>query len=185
MDARCRDCRRQPYPEMDEWSYLIGMGLIAALAIASLFTVFASPANAQEPLKLHWDDADSGDLGTLKFRLKNVDAPETGGVDSAVGPALCEEERLLGLEAKQWIEKATSGKTVQILRRYNLSRGRRVVDMTFGGVDITLEGLASGYLMRHPHDDKGNALADKPDWCAIAKAKGIKAPAQASGSGRP
>ena len=39
---------------------------------------------------IDWSDADSGRLDGVRFRLRDVDAPETGGVGAAIGGAKCE-----------------------------------------------------------------------------------------------
>ena len=76
-----------------------------SFALGLLF-VGCVPSNAQEPVPLayditdvyssiYWSDADSGRLGKLKFRLANVDAPETGSMKQR-GGAKCEYERELG-----------------------------------------------------------------------------------------
>jgi len=52
---------------------------------------------------IYWSDGDSGRInGSLKFRLNDIDAPETGGVGAAVGGAKCEAERAKGYESKAW-----------------------------------------------------------------------------------
>lgn len=48
--------------------------IIAVLAIGF-------PSQAQTYNSVYWSDGDSGRLGSLKFRLANIDAPETGGQD--------------------------------------------------------------------------------------------------------
>ena len=47
---------------------------------------------------IYWSDGDSGRLGKLKFRLANIDAPETRSMKQR-GGAKCEYERELGFEA--------------------------------------------------------------------------------------
>ena len=48
---------------------------------------------------IYWSDGDSGRLGELKFRLANIDAPETRSLKQR-GGAKCEAERAIGYEAK-------------------------------------------------------------------------------------
>jgi len=91
---------------------------------------------ASEPVALpesyssiYWSDGDSGRLGKLKFRLANVDAPETGSMKQR-GGAKCESERELGYEAKAYIVEFTKDKTISIVRDYGEDRyGRLVVDL--------------------------------------------------------
>lgn len=117
---------------------------------------------------IQWDDADSGDINGVRFRLSNIDAPETGGVGAAVGAALCEAERRQGLAAKAWIEALTSDPTaLTITRTYGydrMARPRLLIDLSVNGVDVGQAGIEAGYLARWPHDGS-RALAPKPEWC--------------------
>lgn len=64
----------------------------------------ATKAVTQDITSIYWSDADSGRInGDIKFRLNNVDAPETGGVGAAIGGAACELERERGFASKDWI----------------------------------------------------------------------------------
>ena len=66
---------------------------------------------------IYWSDGDSGRLGKLKFRLANIDAPETRSMKQR-GGAKCEYERELGFEAKAYIVGFTKNKTISIVRDY-------------------------------------------------------------------
>ena len=69
---------------------------------ALLLTACAAPEVQQVNQtvnEIYWSDGDSGRINGMKFRLANVDAPETGGV-GARGGAKCEAERVLGYIAK-------------------------------------------------------------------------------------
>jgi len=78
---------------------------------------------------VYWSDGDSGRLGKMKFRLANIDAPETGSIKQR-GGAKCEYEREIGYEAKAYIVGFTKDKTIRILRDYGEDRyGRLVVDL--------------------------------------------------------
>jgi len=135
---------------------------------------FAPACAAQEPIEsvkskshtsIYWSDADSGRLGTLKFRIANKDAPETGSLKQR-GGAKCEAERALGYEAKAYMVGFTKGKEIRITRDYGEDRyGRLVVDLTADGDDVGEAGEAAGHLRNWLHK-KGRALAPKPDWCS-------------------
>ena len=148
--------------------------LFALAAIAALTSACHAGANEPEGLSapkaqsfesIYWSDGDSGRLGSLKFRLANIDAPETGSLKQR-GGAKCEAERALGYEAKAYMVGFTKGKEMRITRDYGEDRyGRLVVDLTADGVDVGDAGEEAGHLRGWPHK-KGRALAPKPDWCA-------------------
>lgn len=56
--------------------------------------------------EIYWSDGDSGRIDGTRFRLADIDAPETGGV-GARGGAKCEGERELGFAAKEAIVEMT------------------------------------------------------------------------------
>ena len=114
---------------------------------------------------IYWSDGDSGRLGKLKFRLANIDAPETGSMKQR-GGAKCEYERELGYEAKAYIVGFTKDKTIRIVRDYGEDRyGRLVVDLEANGEDVGRAGVAAGHLRDWLHI-KGRSQSPKPDWCA-------------------
>ena len=114
---------------------------------------------------IYWSDGDSGRLGQLKFRLANIDAPETGSLKQR-GGAKCEYERELGFEAKAYMVGFTKEKTMRIVRDYGEDRyGRLVVDLEADGSDVGNAGVEAGHLRVWLHL-KGRAQSPKPDWCA-------------------
>ena len=111
---------------------------------------------------IYWSDGDSGRLGKLKFRLANIDAPETGSMKQR-GGAKCEYERELGFEAKAYIVGFTKNKTISIVRDYGEDRyGRLVVDLEADGSDVAKQGVDAGHLKDWPHI-KGRAQSPKPN----------------------
>ena len=141
-----------------------------------LMCIGCAPSNAQEPVPLaydiadvyssiYWSNADSGRLGKLKFRLANVDAPETGSMKQR-GGAKCEFERELGYESKAYIVGFTNDKAIRIVKDYGEDRyGRLVVDLEADGSDVAKAGVEAGHLKDWLHI-KGRAQYPKPDWCA-------------------
>ena len=114
---------------------------------------------------IYWSDGDSGRLSKLKFRLANIDAPETGSLKQR-GGAKCEIERELGYEAKAYIVGFTKDKAIRIVRDYGEDRyGRLVVDLEADGSDVAKAGVSAGHLRDWLHI-KGRAQYPKPDWCA-------------------
>ena len=114
---------------------------------------------------IYWSDGDSGKLGDLKFRLANIDAPETRSLKQR-GGAKCEAEREIGYEAKAYLVSFTKDKSLQIVRDYGEDRyGRLVIDLTANGEDVAAAGVKAGHLRSWPHK-KGRAQFPKPDWCA-------------------
>jgi len=114
-----------------------------------------------------WSDGDSGRLDDMPFRLKDVDAPETGATTSQIGAAECVQERNLGLLAEEFIVALTANAAIAITRSYGADRfGREVVDLSADGIDVGNAGIEAGHLRPWPHDSSGNALSEKPDWCS-------------------
>jgi len=144
--------------------------------IAVLLLLGCSQSRANEDLSqtsftavsyssIYWSDGDSGRLGKLKFRLANIDAPETGSMKQR-GGAKCESERAIGYEAKAFIVEFTKDKTITIARDYGEDRyGRLVVDLEANGADVAKVGVDAGHLRDWLHI-KGHAQSPKPDWCA-------------------
>lgn len=117
--------------------------------------------------QVYWSDGDSGRLNGNKFRLANVDAPETGGV-GARGGAKCEAERELGFEAKAFLVELTRNKDLQVIASYGPDRyDREVVELAINGKPLADIAIEAGHLRPWPHKGR-RALAKKPDWCAIA-----------------
>lgn len=75
---------------------------------------------------IEWDDADSGDINGVRFRLSDVDAPETGGVGAAIGGAQCEQERARGIASRSWIQERTRDtNALRITNSYGYDRTRQ------------------------------------------------------------
>ena len=117
--------------------------------------------------EIYWSDADSGRINGERFRLSDIDAPETGGVGAAIGPAQCEKERERGFAAKEFVVEFTRSKELQITRSYGYDKmpePRLLIDLSADGVDVSQSGIEAGHLRPWPHDGT-KALAPKPDWC--------------------
>ena len=133
--------------------------LILAIAVSSCS---AAPQSASS---IYWSDGDSGRIDGMDFRLADVDAPETGGVEATIGGAKCERERVLGLDAKAFMVELTRGADLDITQREGEDRyGRIIVNISADGQDVAEAGLQAGMLKPWPHDGS-RPLADKPDWC--------------------
>lgn len=115
---------------------------------------------------IYWSDGDSGRLnGTLKFRLNDVDAPETGGVGAAIGGAKCEAERAKGYDSKAWVVEFTKNMDLKITKRHGQDRHERlIIDLSSNGLDVGKSGIDLGHYQSWPHDGK-KALAKRPVWC--------------------
>ena len=114
--------------------------------------------------EIYWSDGDSGRINGMKFRLANVDAPETGGV-GARGGAKCEAERVLGYIAKEYMVDLTRMEPLEITAKYGADRyDREVIDLAVDGLDVAQAGVDAGKLAPWPHKGR-RALAQKPDWC--------------------
>jgi len=127
----------------------------------------ATPSIFESYDSVYWSDGDSGRLGKLKFRLANIDAPETGSMKQR-GGAKCEYEREIGYDAKAYIVGFTKDKTIRVVRDYGEDRyGRLVVDLDADGADVAKAGVEAGHLKDWLHI-KGRAQYPKPDWCAVS-----------------
>ena len=150
--------------------------LFTLIAVLLFFGCSQSRANEDSPQtsltaasysSIYCSDGDSGRLGQQKFRLANIDAPETGSMKQR-GGAKCESERAIGYDAKAFIVKFTKDKTITIVRDYGEDRyGRLVVDLDANGTDVAKAGVDAGHLREWLHI-KGRAQSPKPDWCATS-----------------
>jgi len=139
--------------------------------ILTLALVFSCEASFAKPnlnggglSTIYWSDGDSGRIDGVKFRLANVDAPETGSLKQR-GGAKCELEREKGYNAKAYIVALTKSGKVKVERDYGYDRYQRlVVDLSVDGVDVGERAIAEGVLRAWPHQN-GRALSEKPDWC--------------------
>ena len=140
-----------------KWTVLFA-SLLVACSVESVQFV-SEPAN-----EIYWSDGDSGRVDGMKFRLANVDAPETGGVGS-VGGAKCEAERVLGFEAKAFMVELTSNAELAITSNSGPDRyGRQVITLSVNGADLAATAMEVGHLKPWPHDGR-RALSKKPNWC--------------------
>ena len=148
---------------------------LASGAIALLFVgSFSCPTAAQDRVLtpkvgdtftgVYWSDGDSGKIGPFKFRLRDLDAPETAYRENGKG-AQCEAEIQHGYRAKEFVVNGTRGKDVRIDYVGEMDRyGRYIVDLSVNGVSIAEAGFAQGFYGPWPHRN-GRALAPSPDWC--------------------
>ncbi|MEM9571685.1 MAG: thermonuclease family protein [Pseudomonadota bacterium] len=140
------------------------------LPLFVVLTACAEPAAQTNPTSaatasIYWSDGDSGRIDGMKFRLANVDAPETGGV-GARGGAKCEFERELGFEAKEFMVELTRNADLVITSNSGADRyDREVITLSANGQDVGAMGKAAGHLGDWPHKGR-RALSKKPDWCA-------------------
>ncbi|PHR60219.1 MAG: hypothetical protein COA43_07950 [Robiginitomaculum sp.] len=139
---------------------------IALALLAPSFTQDVQSQEATETKTIYWSDGDSGRINGIRFRLANVDAPETDGI-GARGGAKCENERKLGYEAKQFVVNFTRDKTLKIASNYGYDRYERlVIDLQANGIDVGTAAITSNFLAPWPHKGR-KALSQKPDWCKM------------------
>ena len=115
---------------------------------------------------IYWSDGDSGRInGSIKFRLNDIDAPETGGVGAAVGGAKCEAERAKGYESKAWVVAFTKDTALKIMQTHGQDRYERlIIDLSSNAEDVGQSGIKAGQYQAWPHDGK-KALSPRPVWC--------------------
>ena len=145
--------------------------LFSALAILTLNGCTAASSASPDPQtiiiqSIYWSDGDSGRInGSIKFRLNDIDAPETGGVGAAVGGAKCEAERAKGYESKAWVVEFTRNKNLNITNTHGQDRYERIIiDLSANGKDVGQSGIQAGHYQAWPHDGK-KALSKRPIWC--------------------
>lgn len=137
---------------------------LAVLSLAACAQPVAAPVSTDPARSIYWSDGDSGRIDGMKFRLADVDAPETGGV-GARGGAKCEYERELGFEAKAFMVDLTRDVDLTITGSNGPDRyEREVITLSVNGEDIGALGIAAGHLGPWPHKGR-RALSPKPDWC--------------------
>ena len=140
---------------------LLPLVILAACSEPVAFQITGS----EEP-SIYWSDGDSGRIDGMKFRLADVDAPETGGV-GAIGGAKCESERALGFEAKAFMVELTRNADLVITGSSGPDRyDREVITLSANGQDVAEAGIAAGHLGAWPHKGR-RALTKKPSWCGV------------------
>lgn len=142
------------------------------LLLYSLAAIACAPTpspNASSPpvarSVVEWDDADSGTIDGVKFRLADWDAPETMPVGMR-GGAKCEDERLLGRQMKIAMEQLTAGRPITIVARDREldDFGREVLTLSLDGADLGAAAARAGILKPYVFEN-GEAIMLKPDWC--------------------
>lgn len=142
----------------------MGRSVGRSLAMIALVMAASAPALAQSP-KVTWSDGDSGRFGDIKFRLADVDAPETGPVGNRNG-AKCKAEQDKGRAAKAFIQDLTRNGRVTVKQIGETDPyGRQVVEITVDGRSVSDTAMAAGHLKPWPHEN-GKAQTPRPNWCA-------------------
>jgi|AntAceMinimDraft_5_1070358.scaffolds.fasta_scaffold01221_8 endonuclease YncB( thermonuclease family) len=162
---------------ISNWNYAGAALLLTFLSacadpVPSIEPVGDTNADPSDPTSwqitaIYWSDADSGRINGERFRLSDIDAPETGGVGAAIGGAKCEKERERGFDAKEFVVEFTRIKELRITHTYGYDKmpePRLLIDLSADGEDVAQSGIEAGFLRPWPHDGT-KALAPKPDWC--------------------
>jgi len=141
---------------------------LSLFLIAACAPVAADDVETLEGLKvesIYWSDGDSGRInGDIKFRLANIDAPETGSMKQR-GGAKCEKERELGFLAKAFMVELTRDDVLVVTADFGLDRYQRnVIYLEVDGINVGAAGVLAGHLAEWPHKGR-RALKSKPDWC--------------------
>ena len=160
----------------------LNANFVGGLLLLAFMSGCAEPVSSIEPVsktnatgdpmsweitEIYWSDADSGRINGERFRLSDIDAPETGGVGAAIGGAKCEKERERGFDAKEFVVEFTRKKELRITQTYGFDKmpePRLLIDLSADGEDVAQSGTEAGFLRPWPHDGS-KALAPKPDWC--------------------
>ena len=143
--------------------------LLLLVPLAACSDPIAVQINKSSESSIYWSDGDSGRIDGVKFRLANVDAPETGGV-GARGGAKCESERELGFAAKAFMVELTRDAELVITSNSGPDRyEREVITLSANGQDVGEAGIAAGHLGPWPHRGR-RALTKKPNWCGEVSA---------------
>lgn len=116
---------------------------------------------------LYWSDGDSGVANGVKFRMSNLDAPETGGVCARIGGSHCEEERRLGYLAKEYVVQLTRAGRVSVTGVHGYDGyGRQIIDLSVEGRDLRTLGLEAGHYRSWVFKN-GRASHRKPTYCKV------------------
>ena len=130
-----------------------------------IFSIFAH-GNPAPKSHIYWSDGDSGRIDGVKFRLANIDAPETGRIGQRSG-AKCPEEVELGKQAKAFVISLTNNADLNIIKNYGEDRyDRLVIDLSVNGEDIAAIGTRKGFYKSWKHEN-GRSVEKKPSWCNI------------------
>lgn len=134
----------------------------ALMGLAILSSCVDAPSQSAQSIR--WVDGDSGEIDGVRFRLADVDAPETGPVGSDRG-ANCEKERAAGRASRDFMRAQTrSGEvTFHVLERDQYDR--LVIEIMVDNVSLSETGVAAEHLRPWPHVG-GRPTRPKPDWCA-------------------
>jgi len=147
--------------------FVLGLSLLT-LACAKTKSKEAD-IDGQPINSIYWSDGDSGRITllnqkTIKFRLDDWDAPETGGVGAAVGGAKCEKERELGFETKAFMVTNTR-ENVRFSHKNEYDRYERLLIRIYSDEEeITIKAHEIGLIKSWKHDG-GKQLEKRPDWC--------------------
>lgn len=146
--------------------------LIGLIAVTALTADASESYDYTQPIRsINWSDGDSGSISyydghVIQFTLANLDAPEIGGVGTAIDSAKCEKERELGFETKEFIVNYTRGKKVLVTNHHGQDRyDRHIVDLSVDKESLFYIGMHSGALRPWSHEN-GKTLEPKPDWCS-------------------
>lgn len=149
--------------------HLLFMAL--ALLIVGCDRSHAPKSTSVSIKSIYWSDGDSGritllDDSTLKFRIDDWDAPETGGVGAAIGGAKCEEERELGFKSKEFMV-LNSKENASFTHNDEYDRHKRLLIRIFtNGEDLIEKAKEAGHIRSWAHEG-AKELEPRPDWCGI------------------
>jgi len=137
--------------------------------VACVSEVSNNEISSKEIKMVYWSDGDSGRMilksgDTIKFRIDDWDAPETGGVGAAIGGAKCEAERERGFLSKEFMNDntkyITSWKHSNEYDRYE----RLLISPYINGAALTKKASEKDFMRSWKHDG-GRALEQRPKWC--------------------
>lgn len=136
--------------------------LILSLASACILTACDAPP-PQSVTSIIWVDGDSGVINEARFRLADVDAPETGPIGRRTG-AQCDGEQRTGRIARDYMDRQTQNGVLTYIVLETDRYGRKVIDLFIDGVDLKERALEAGHLRPWRHVS-GRPVEPKPDWC--------------------
>lgn len=134
---------------------------VAAFSLGACFQDPVPPEAAA--VTIWWVDGDSGEIDGVRFRLADVDAPETGPVGSPNG-ARCPAERSLGQETRRFMDRRTQTGALSFSVLDEDHYGRLVIRLRVDGEDVAQAALEASLLKPWPHVE-GRPARPKPDWC--------------------
>lgn len=150
LEATCRGCGRQLHGNWEEASYLIGLSLIAALAVWALWWALTPPAAAQTKVEMvgvaSIVDGDTIEMHGKRIRIQGYDTPERNTLCGSVN---------VDQKASLALSDFVGTRTVTCTDTGERNNNRIVARCSVGGVDFGDHMVEQGWARDWPRFSKG------------------------------